>query len=166
MNYIRHLAIFFFTLIIVTCCKSQTTSHGNVVPPAKVQSKFDSLYPHAFNMAWVLRQKNENAQVISFDCNCQEGLGHLTITFDTNGNIMSKETRINKQDLPKNATDYITNNYPNEFEYGNITKINNEGGISYRVDLKQVVPDGNATSGYVYILKFKASGEFISVDKR
>jgi hypothetical protein len=93
-------------------------------------------------------------------------LGHLTITFDTSGNILIKETIIYKQDLPAGITSYIENNYPNNFEYGNITKINNKGDISYRVDLKQAVPDGNATSGYVYILKFKASGEFISVDKR
>jgi len=166
MNYVKHIAAFLFTVFIVTFCQSQNISHGNVVPPAKVQLKFDSLYPHAYNMDWRIRQKNENAQVVSFDCNCEEGLGHVIITFDTNGTILNKDTRIHKQDLPGSSIDYIANNYPNDFEYGDITKTNKEGEISYRVDMKQIVPDGNATSGWIYILKFKASGEFISVEKR
>lgn len=166
MGYIKHLGTFLFSVIIVVCCEGQTMSHGNVVPPAKVQLNFDTLYPYAYNMDWHLRQKNENAQVISFECNCGEGLGHLTITFDTNGNIISKETRVNKQNLPGNSIAYIEDNYPNEFEYGTITKINNGGEISYLVELKEAEPGGNATSGWTYVLKFKASGEFISMDKK
>jgi len=166
MNYVRYIAAFLFTVMIVNCCQSQTTVHGNVVPPAKVQLKFDSLYPHAYNMNWRLRQKDESVQIISFDCNCEEGTGHLTITFDTNGTILGKETRIYKTSLPGTIINYIENNYPNNFEYGDITKIKNEGETSYKIDLKQDVPDGNATSGWTYTLKFKASGEFVSVDKR
>ena len=167
MNYERYIATFFLAGFIITCCHSQTTAYGNVIPPTKVQLKFDSLYPHASNMAWRLRQKGENAQVISFDCNCEEGMGHLTITFDTNGTIMNKNTLISKQDLPATIIDYITNNYPNEFEYREVTKITtNSGELTYRVEMKQTVPDGNATNGWIYVLKFNGTGGFISQEKR
>ncbi len=131
-----------------------------------MEMKFDTLYLYAANIAWNKRLPSDNIQVVEFDCKCQEGLGHLIITFDTTGNILNKDILISKQDLPAPITTYIENNYPNEFEYRSIIKTMNKGEISYTVYMKQAVPDGNATSGWTYILKFKESGEFISVDKR
>jgi hypothetical protein len=164
MIYRKHIATFLF-MGIITCCLGQSNEYKVIIPP-KVELKLNSLYPYAANIAWSKRLPTDNTQTVDFDCKCPEGLGHLTITFDTNGTILNENILISKQDLPAAIITYIENNYPNEFEYGNIFKLNATGDISYRVDMKQTVPDGNATSGWIYVLKFKGSGEFISVEKR
>jgi len=166
MNYKRHIAILIFVWSIATCCQSQSNDY-KIIIPAKVEIKFDTIYPHASNIAWNKRLPTDNIQVVEFDCNCQEGLGQLTITYDTTGNVLNKSILIAKQDLPAAIIDYITNNYPNEFEYRNITKfIDHSSEITYSVAMKQAVPDGNATTGWTYVLKFNGAGQFISQEKR
>jgi hypothetical protein len=94
-------------------------------------------------------------------------MGHLTITFDTSGVVTNKKLLIYKQSLPENVVSYIENNYPNGFKYGAINKTtNSEGEITYSVNMLETTPDGNVINGgWTYILKFKASGEYISVEK-
>jgi len=155
-----------FALLIANSCQCQNKDYTLIIPP-KVEVKFDSLYPHASNINWSKRHTSDNIQVVEFDCKCDEGIGHLTITFDTNGIITNKEILIYKQDLPENVGSYIENNYPNEFKYGAIDKtLNSQGEITYTVELLQVTPDGNAVNGgWTYVLKFKGSGEYISMEK-
>ncbi len=160
--------IFFFILFITCYCQSQNKKYGYSIPPTKVKIVFDSLYPKASNMGWGLRDTNQNIQSVSFDCNCSEGLGHLIITFDTNGAVLSKVIFINKSDLPANIQDYIQNNYTTGFKYGDISRLTTQNKeITYTVELLQVTPAGDAVSGgWRYFLKFKGTGEFISVEKR
>jgi hypothetical protein len=158
---------FLFILFFEGLCHCQNMTDGTTTPPTKVEVKFDSLFPHAYNINWHLRQKDEKIQVVTFDCNCQEGLEPMTITFDMSGNIVRKDIRISKNDLPATVSSYITNNYPNGFIYGDVIKINDDGVLSYTVILLQASPAGEPVSGgWTYILKFKASGEFITLDKK
>jgi len=138
------------------------------MPTPKVLVKFNSLYPKATAVFWHEKRLPDSVQRVDFDCNCQEGIGHLVITFDTTGGILEKDILVSVKYLPGNILNYIENNYPNGFKYGDIDKINdNSGGISYQVTLLQTNPDGDILSGgWTYILKFKASGEYISVEKR
>lgn len=164
MNYKKHLVVLAFAILLVNYCQSQ----NQAVPP-KIESKFDSLYPKATNVRWEDQPLNNTNRRVSFDCNCTEGLGQLKITFDANGNVLIKDIVIPKNALPGNILSYIENNYPNSaFKYGEITKSSkNTGDPIYRVELLQTNPDGSVTDGsWIYILKFKSSGEFISVDKR
>ncbi|HTA28516.1 MAG TPA: hypothetical protein VK809_12055 [Bacteroidia bacterium] len=164
MNYKRYIAVFVFTVLVVICCQSQ----NQPVPP-KIQHALDSLYPKAANTRWEDQPVNTTTRRVNFNCNCTEGNGYLRITFDVNGNIVNKDIDISEKDLPASVTNYIENNYPGSgFRYGETSKqTTNSGGYNYRVELLQTNPDGNVTDGgWIYILKFKASGEFISVDKR
>jgi hypothetical protein len=164
MNYTRYLTTFLFIALIICTAKSQ----NQPVPP-KIEMAFDSVYPKATYALWEDQALNNTNRRVSFNCNCQEGSGHLKITFDANGNIVNKDMDISKNDLPGNIINYIESNYPNTgFMYGEITKVAiNTGTPSYRVELLQMNPDGTVTDGgWIYILKFTSSGEFISVDKR
>ncbi len=167
MKNTKNIAALLVWLFITPYCQSQNKEYGNVIPPVKAETSLDSLYPKAYNMNWHLRQKNENLQAVTFDCSCQEGLGLLTIVFDTSGNIITKDVLISKNDLPDKILDYITSNYPTGFMYGNANKIIDGREISYRVNLFQTTPSGDPVSGgWTYILKFKNSGDFISMDKK
>ncbi len=167
MNTKNWLAAFLFVLLLTNLCYSQNTIAGNTVPPTKVELKLASLYPHAFDINWHVRKMGEKIQVVTFNCNCQEGLELMTITFDTAGIILRKDIRISKNDLPGTILSYITSNYTNGFIYGDIIKIDDNGTVSYTVILLQASPAGEPVSGgWTYILKFKVSGEFISVDKK
>lgn len=165
MKYTRYLASLAFTFFIVTCCRGQDKDY-RIIIPSKVEVEFDSLYPHASNIDWNKRHPSDNIQVVEFDCKCDEGIGHLIITYDTNGTVTNKETLIYKQNLPENVISYIANNYPNEFKYGAIYKTSSKEETTYTVDMLQTTPSGDALNGgWIYRLKFKSSGEFISVDK-
>lgn len=167
MNNKRFIVILIFTMLIINLCRSQTRGNGNVLPPAKVELNFDSLYPHAYDIDWHLRQKGENAQSVTFNCNCQEGLGIMTVTFDTSGHIIKKAILISENTLPQVILDYVTSNYPSGFMYGATFKIIDKSEISYTVNLLQATPAGDAVNGgWTYILKFTAKGEFISLDKK
>ncbi len=164
MNYVKYIATFLFTLIAIGSAYSQ----NQPVPP-KIQHTFDSLYPKAANSRWEDQPVNTTTRRVNFNCNCTEGNGYLRITFDVKGNIVNKDIDIYEKDLPAAITNYIENNYPaSGFRYGETSKQTNDSGNSnYRVELLQTNPDGNVTDGgWIYILKFKESGEFISVDKR
>ena len=166
MKYTRYVISLAFAFLIANYCQSQDKEYA-VIIPTKVEIKFDSLYPQSSNINWNKRHASDNIQVVEFDCRCDEGMGHLTITFDTIGIITNKEILIYKQNLPENIISYIENNYPNGFKYGAIDEtINNQGEITYSTDMLQTTPDGNVINGgWTYVLKFKASGEFISVEK-
>jgi hypothetical protein len=164
MNYASYITTFLFSALVISSAESQ----NQPVPP-KIEQSFESLYPKAINALWQDQPVNNTTRQVFFDCNCTEGSGHLKITFDANGNVVDKDIVITVKDLPGDVTSYIESNYPdNGFMYGEITKIYvNTGTPNYRVELLQANPDGTVTQGgWVYILKFKASGEFISMDKR
>jgi hypothetical protein len=160
----RHIITLLFTVLLISCCQSQNKN----IPAKKIETKFDSLYPHAINIIWYAKDAPGSVQGVGFDCNCPEGTGHLVLTFDTNGNIESKNVFISEKDLPGNIVAYIESNYSSGFKYGDIvTLIENNKEMGYKVNLLQVNPDGDPVSGgWTYILKFKATGEFISLDKR
>ncbi len=164
MNYTKFITTILFTALIVAYCQSQ----NQPVPP-KIEQALKALYPQAANTLWADSPVNSNTRQVIFECNCTEGLGHLKITFDTVGTVLTKEVDISMKELPVAITDYVDNNYPSSgFTYGETAKVSgNTNDVTYRVELLQINGDGNVTvGGWVYILKFKASGEFISVDKR
>jgi hypothetical protein len=163
MNIKSPTAILALLLLTVYSCKSQ-----NKIISHKIEERFDSLYPSALNVRWENTSLKSISQQVNFDCNnCKEGINQ-TITFDTNGSILNKDILISEKDLPAGSISYIENNYPNGFKYGHINKNISRGGqISYQVDMLQTDPDGTPTSGgWVYVLKFSSSGEFISLEKR
>jgi len=163
MNNTRYIIALIFSVLIINCAKSQT----KIVPP-KIELKFDSLYPSATNVYWDDKALNNGDIQVSFDCSgCKEGF-HQRITFGMNGNIHDMDIYITEKDLPGSSVNYIENNYPNGFKYGYIIKnINQSGGVSYKVEMLQTNADGTIARGsMVYIFTFKASGEYVSMEKQ
>lgn len=164
MCYLKYIAGFFFTILLSSFCNGQNI----VVPPPDVEAKLNALYPHAGNTEWYQKNPTDTVQAVEFNCNCSEGLGHIVMSFSLKGRVLSKDLFIDKKDLPQNITGYIENNYPNNFNYNAIEKIFSGNDVAgYKIELRQLNADGTlATNGWTYILRFKASGEFISEDKK
>jgi hypothetical protein len=159
----RYIIALVFSLFVINSAKSQ----NNPIPP-KIELIFDTLYPSASNVYWDKKALSNGDLLVSFDCSgCKEGM-HQKITFDNNGNIQNKDIYITEKDLPGNIVNYIENNYPNGFKYGNIIKnINNSGEMSYKVNMLQTNPAGDVTNGgWIYSFTFKASGEYVSMEKQ
>ena len=141
---------------------------NTVIPPPNVESKFNILYPTAANIVWTPKNPSDTVQGVEFNCHCPEGSGHIILAFSLNGKVISKDVFIAKQDLPSGITNYIQDNYPNNFNYAAIEKIySGSDVVGYKIEMRQANADGTpATGGWTYILRFKASGEFISEEKR
>ncbi len=164
MHYTKYSIVLGLLLLITPYCQSQ----NKVIPPDEVEAKLNALYPQASNIEWYSKSPSDTVQGVAFDCNCLEGSGHIILSFSLKGRVLSKDLFINKRDLPANIISYIENNYPNNFNYNAIEKIfSGSDVVGYKIEMKQLNADGTpATTGWTYILRFKASGEFISEDKK
>jgi|GEM_PF-5132826 len=164
MHHTKYIIAFVLILLITPYCQSQ----NKVIPPDSVEAKLNILYPHAINIQWYPKNPSDTVQGVAFDCNCPEGLGHIIMSFSLKGRVLSKDLFINKSDLPATIINYIENNYPNNFNYNAIEKIfSGNDVVGYKIEMRQLNADGTpATTGWIYILRFKASGEFISEDKK
>jgi len=175
MNYKGCIATFVFAFLIINCCQSQNMIKRNVpehqiwrngILP-KIKAKIDSLYPNATNVHVGDRSRvSDSSQGVFITCNCPEGSG-MYITFDTNGNIMNKDISISIKDLPDIIANHIKRDTAKNVKYGDraIKSLPNKGEITYSI-FKSYAHDGPTNGTWIYTLKFKNSGEFISEEKR
>lgn len=163
-SYRRYILIAFCCFFFIFKGQGQNV----IIPPDKVEGAFKILYPYAGSIDWYPKHPGDSVQGVEFDCNCPEGLGHIVMTFNLNGDVLSKEVAIAKKDLPESVINYIDNHYPDNFSYDIVEKIfAKKTFVGYKIEMHQLAPDGShAKTGWTYILRFKASGEFISEDKQ
>ena len=144
-------------LLIVGYGKSQNMS-------PKIQSKLDSLYPKfKYIGGGGLRFHIEDpkvgyTQVVAINCNCSEYDNEITITFDTNANILSKKYEFYKiGNLPTPVQSYLKNIPSKAVSYDTNTAskiIDFKGEISY-----SIIMDMNQTP---YIIILNSAGKLIS----
>lgn len=107
-----------------------------------IKSKFTSAYPQAKNVKWEKEKGNIEAE---FSMN---GITN-SVVFDSNANILEKETEIKIDQLPNEAKAYVTKNYPGQ-------KIKEAAKM---VDAKNVIKFEAEIKGADLI--FDANGKFI-----
>lgn len=167
MNSKRYLFTFLFTLLIVSYCESQFIPYRKEILP-KIRAKIHSLYPRATNI-----RPGENShiqdstQVVTFKCNCPEDSNRFFITFDTNGNLLNEDIYLPIKYLPDTIASHIKRDTAKHYRYSDIIikSLNNRGEVFYSISKWKII-DGPMAGNWIYILKFKDTGEYISTRKR
>jgi hypothetical protein len=145
----KHIVVFLFAIIIANNCLCQ-----DIRPKNKM--KIDSLYPNARIVGW--NGPHGSTQNVEIKCNCPEFGSYITLTFDTNANILLKEYYFNSlKYLPDTILSYIKRNISKTFKIDSVNTskfINYEGEISYGIRVNE--------NGTWYNINLKSSGEIIS----
>ena len=117
---------FFVVLAIVF---SYTTGFAQSKTPKAVITAFNSAYPNAKKIKWDKEDKNFEA---SFKLNNIEN----SVVFNSEGKILEKEVKINFNELPKNAVNYIIKNYKNQKVKETAKIITANGNTIYEAEIK------------------------------
>lgn len=127
-------------LAITLGCSAQTVKEADV--PAPVKAKFASLYPNMKAEEW-------EKEGLNYEAEFEQNKTETSVVFDANGNLISTETEIAVNSLPKNISDYFAKNKAGMkiSEASEITAA--DGTVTYEVEIK----DGD------YL--FDANGNFI-----
>lgn len=107
--------------------------------PAGVMGAFNKAYPDVKKM--YCGKESTNYQISFF-----EGNAPVSITYNGDGKRLITEKQIPVEDLPQGIIEYVQSNYPGEI-YQEVAQITNEDGIiSYDVQVKMIdlVFDANA----------------------
>lgn len=166
MKVEKYILSLILTIIIVSCCQSQSMQYRNRIRP-KVKAKLDSLYPQATSNI-VLNDKyvSDTTQEININCHCEETTDMITLVFDTNGKLRYKEVHYTSiKNLPDTIVSYMKENASDTVKFINnymIKSINNRGEILYGIIVYKT-PHSWIRRGY--ILWFKSSGELISKEE-
>ncbi|HXB12032.1 MAG TPA: hypothetical protein VNZ45_08615 [Bacteroidia bacterium] len=134
----------------------------------KVKANLHRLYPNASHIYPAPSRVNDSIQLVRFNCNCKEDSSFMDITFDTNGNWIHKDIMISIKKLPTYIFTYLIDNGSQNYEYNEnviMKSVDNKGEISYSINIAEKV-EGPMIGRWIYVLKFKSSGEFISKEKR
>lgn len=167
MHLKRYIIILVLAMPVVSYCQSHYMPYRREVLP-KIAAKIYALYPHASNIRPADNSHiHDSIQLVKFKCNCPEDLNRFYITFDTNGNLLRKDIDISIKYLPQSIAAYIKRDTAKCYIYSDrITKsINNKGEVFYCISKWQEI-EGPSVGNWIYILKFKASGEYVSTEKR
>jgi hypothetical protein len=144
-------------VLVIPFCRSQNMQYRYKLRP-NVKAKLDSLYPHATNITVYKSLPTDTTQRMDINCRCDETTGMIVLLFDTNGNLLSKETHYHSiNDLPNTIISYMEKNTAPNRKFDNdymIKRTNNRGEMSYGIVMQEF-----ATA---YMLWFKSSGEFIN----
>lgn len=123
MRQVILLIILFSTLISY----GQKVKAKNIPPQARVS--FNSLYPDVKEVYWTKQGKIYVAEFVYKDVN-------TSLVFDKDGKLNQTIIFIKKEELPKQAQDFINNNFGKK-KLGDITKIkDSKGDITFNVEIK------------------------------
>jgi hypothetical protein len=141
--------VLFFAFINISHCLSQDLKPG-------VKEMINSLYPKANIVGWDSpRKRYEEVDII---CNCSEFSGMMSLTVDSNANIMIKTFYYNSlEPLPNSVLNFIKTDTSQtvKIEKRDVRKsINYKGDISYTI----IMYEGDK----VYSIELKSTGEIIS----
>jgi hypothetical protein len=167
MNNKNYRTLLILALIFLTYfCQGQNIQNRRSKILSSAKAKFDSLYPRARGIFW---HQTRDSETVQFGCNCEETVGMIILTFDTNGNVLNKEVHFdNIKNLPDTIINYMKKKSSKSVKFASdfmIKYISNKGEISYGIFMSET--GGNGYNSYEeYILKFKPTGEFITKEKQ
>jgi hypothetical protein len=101
--------------------------------PGNIESHFKSAYKNAATVEW--QQTGNNYKVMFTD----ENNLHHTVLYDKAGKVMSKESEMDEQAVPKSIREYFIKNFPAEETY-RVWRIEDETGkISFYSPVKDAI---------------------------
>jgi hypothetical protein len=105
---------------------AQTTpeDRGNIKTPNTVTTKFNTDYPNA-NATWSRDGSNYRAEYNDRSTNVPH-----SVTYDKNGNMLTREERLSRGTYPQAIGDYYTKNYPDE-NYDVWSSTDGTGNVTY-----------------------------------
>lgn len=110
--------------------------------PAAVKNTFEKQHPGSKDVKWEKENKD-------YEAGFMNNKTETTVVYDTRGVFKESEAKINANELPANATSYISTNYKGAIikETAKITKVSGE--VNYEAEVKGMD------------LIFDAAGKFI-----
>lgn len=117
-------------VVITTVTFAQTKIMERDVP-SSVMSEFKKRYPNV-NTSNVLWEQHRNDYYASFN----ENNSFHVVEFDERGNSHRTRMKLKDHEVPKNVSDYVAKNHPEE-KYKEIEKITErDGKVSYAIRMK------------------------------
>lgn len=129
---------------------SQSRQNATSEPPNRVKANFKARYPDiSDNAQW---QKKGQGYSATFRQNGKP----VVCDFDENGKWLKSSTELQENQLPKDAQQYIKENYP-QYKYNKGVRHENGKGSRYEVDLQ--------SQNENYRLNFDKEGGFVDEKK-
>jgi predicted lipid-binding transport protein (Tim44 family) len=97
--------------------------------PLAVQETFQALYPNADKVKWGKEKQNYEAKLTM-------SKKEISVVFDSNGKLIEKEEDIEITELPANAREYLSKNFPKSKIREVEKNTNAQGIITYEVEIK------------------------------
>lgn len=140
----RKIAFLFILIFCFQISYGQKVKNEHI--PLPVKDAFQILYPNADKVKWGKEGQN-------YEANLKVNKKEISVIFDSNGKLIGKEEDIEISELPTNAREYLSKNFPKS-KIREIEKDTDARGIiSYEVEVR-----GKE-------LIFDASGNFIKETK-
>lgn len=123
----KHIMMMIATSLISTGVFAQGKQDKEI--PASVKSAFQKAYPGAKAVKW--EKEGDN-----FEAEFEQGKTEQSVLLDAQGNILETETEIAVSELPKKASDYVTEHYKGQSvkEAAKITDA--KGTVTYEAEIK------------------------------